>query len=75
MTGSIHGCVERTTVVPVGMGVLSGVVVVMDVGQRTGSITMKKISSTNYCSMVGKRVDMPKDCNLCPYQKRKNESK
>ena len=27
------------------------------------------MTSTNYCSMVGKRVDMPKDCNLCPYQK------
>ena len=41
MTGSIHGCVERTDGVPVGMGVRYREIGVTDVGQRTGSITIK----------------------------------
>ena len=36
MTGSIHGCVERTDGVPVGMGVRYREIGATDVGQRTG---------------------------------------
>ena len=43
MIGSIHGCVERTDGVPVGMGVRYREIGVTDVGQRTGSIRRKKM--------------------------------